>query len=535
VNHLAGKNNPLRELFISIGLLGAKKATKEIDKLTKSEKELGKTVKKSNKDLDKQEDAFEDVGDEAVRAGRKVNRFKRAVSGLALPFKALLIPLKAILIPLKAIFGFFTGILRVAGGVLVAQAVSTVTSAFGSILSIGVRDASAEEDAILELQRGMFLQNKYTKPLDKSLQAVAGAIQRGLGISADATLSALGKLFASGVDPRTGARLAKVAGPFAELGGQEIGVILEAIGKTQATGALEEVLSVTMPLLRTLTEEQLKSNVLLKTMEKGIVNFSGFKDTTLTKAIRTFQAAFSEWIKIFGRPVARGLKDLLTFFTKRLNNFMDIFKDTTGFIKTGKMIGRFLGSIEKLFGTSDTPKLIREIDDILSSIVRTLGRVTIDFGQFFKGEDSLIGRFLKAAGFEQTLGGLVKFFLQALFKLLIEAFAGALGGTTMAFVRDVTVPKGSPLDKFLDFAAQVPKIRQYLDLLELLGEGVSAGTELLLTPTPTDKSKPKPNPNDSSSIQIIQDIKITAENPAKVINLMLEASLNRYGNTGRVV
>jgi len=534
---LAGKNNPLRELFISIGLVGAKKATKELDKLTKAEEDLAKTVKMSNKDLDKQEEKLDDVGDEAIRTSKKVGKLKRAISGMAIPLKGLLIPLKAMLIPLRAIFGFFTGILRVAGGVLLSQAVSSITSAFGGLLSVGVRDASAEQDAVLELQRGMFLQNKYTLAIDKRLQAVAAAIQRTLGISADETLSGLGKLFASGVDPRSGARLANIAAPFAELGGKEIGEILEAIGKTQATGALEEVLSVTMPLLRTLTEEQLKSNVLLDTMAKGIENFSGFKDTTLTKAMRTFKASFSEWVKIFGRPVARGIKGLLNFFTVRMNEFMKEFKDSAGFGKTGKMIARFLNSVVALFQTSDTPKLIKEMDEILSALVRTLGRVVIDFGRFFKGEESLIGKFLKAAGLEQTLGGLIKFFLQELFSLLIGAFVGALGGSTMALARDVTVPKNSPLDKFLDFASTVPQIRQYLDLLDLLGTGVKSATKYLLTapPPPTEGGNAKPNPNDSSSISIIQDIKITSENPAKVINQMLDASLSKYGNLGRIV
>jgi hypothetical protein len=130
---------------------------------------------------------------------------------------------------------------------------------------------------------------------------------------------------------------------------------------------------------------------------------------------------------------------------------------------------------------------------------------------------------------------LIKFFLQELFRLLIETFISALGGGASGIVGDIAIPKGSNLAKALDMLSKHPTVQLLRIMRDFVFDGLGAGADILLSPATPPKKDGTPNPNDGAGVQIIQDIKITAENPATVINQMLDASLNRYGNTGRVV
>jgi hypothetical protein len=183
------------------------------------------------------------------------------------------------------------------------------------------------------------------------------------------------------------------------------------------------------------------------------------------------------------------------------------------------MIERLFQSIREVFESSTTPKLIGMLDLALAGLIRTLGRIGVDFARFFMGKESLIGKFLDKAGFKKNIGGLIKFFLQELFSLLLSAFGSALGIAIRGMFKDWPIPFESMVEIFngnktaAEFFSNWPIPLQSLGILD----------------------GPRPNPNDGAAVQIIQDIKITAENPATVINQMLDASLNRYGNTGRVV
>jgi len=269
-----------------------------------------------------------------------------------------------------------------------------------------------------------------------------------------------------------------------------------------------------MPVLRTLSEEQLKSNVLLKTIEKGLRNFGEFTDRTLTTAIRQFKAGFSEWIKIFGRPAAAGLKALVTFVTGRMNAFMGDFGDMAGLTLTGGIVQRFFNTLTNFFRGWLPLGLVREIDDTLSSLLNTIGKVVIDLGKFFLGKESLIAKFLKAAGFDQNTGGLIKFVLREFFRVFLTEFLAALANVLLP-IGEIKLFKNNKIP-FMDIFKNFP---------------IPGGVFEFFRPD----FLPKPGPKDSASIQIIQDITITSENPAGVINRMLTADLNRYGNTGRVV
>lgn len=584
MKQLVKKSNPLREFFIGLSVQGAKESVKDIDKVTKSEKKLEDQVDETTDAIEEQDNAFRALGrgirqgSPAIERGMKkisdvTNDFRALSSGnfgsrIAAGAKVATTALSGFLGVLKGIFGYISQTVAVLGGILGAQLVNFVGSTTANLAALGVRDASAEEYALVQFQRALTVQGKYTQKLDQSMRDLAAILQDRLGVSADDIITGAARFAATGVDPSLINRSASAAARLSDRSGKPMSLFFEQLNKAFNLGIVEETLASEVPQLKILMQEDreaVKTTKTLDIIEKALGPLVQGEPRTLSRLTDIMKVRFSEFMKQFGRPVRDSLKGFVSDISRQLQ----IMTNTGwGFTAVADIAVRFLNSLRRLTTTGlNSFAFVGIIDERMSQILKTIGQITIDFTKFFidpKGvvEQSLIGKYVEAAGYERSISGLLKYLTVEFFKVMIDAFLKALKeviGLGTGF-DDSSKQNRSVLEKVLG-KENLKKLDMYdkkggilKDVINYLTPDSIKGTlfdpwNLINLEEPktrnerlreerlkeNKKSNSQPNPNDQGSIRINQDIKISTNQPASVIENSLAAGLMQVSNMGRVV
>ena len=568
---LVRKSNPLREFFIGLSIKGARESVQDLDKVTRKEKELEDQVEKTTEDLGRQSNAFRNMGEGIRRNVPILGRLKSSFAGISTSLKSIGTgrsgvgalatgaklagnALMGVLGIAKSIFGYISQTAAVLGGILGAQLINFIGGTTSTVLTKSVQDATTEESAIMELRRALYIQGNYTQSLERTLTRTAGRLQDRLGISADDIITGVSRFFlASGQDPRLANRVAVAATRMSDITGKDLGTFFEEISKTFIMGSAGEILTSIVPELKTLTEEQFKSSMTLDVIEKAIGGFSSFTDRSFGRLINILTARFSEFLKEFGRPIRDALKTIVNTISANLA-FMTARGPAFG--ASSDVIVRLVNTFNTLFSrNSGMINYFILLDNVMSKLLKTISLIVVDMTKFFADPSglnfpSLIGKFLDKAGFDRSIGGLLEFAFVEFMKIAIKAFIKGL----YRAAKDIFFPDPDELEKaswFDKTFAPVP-IPDFFGADGILQRGIPAvfrnfpvpwekmgellfGEEEEDQKTKDEKKKAAPNPNDQGSISIMQDIKISSNQPRAVIENSLASSLMQISNMGRLV
>ena len=567
---LVRKSNPLREFFIGLSIKGARESVQDLDKVTRKEKELEDQVEKTTEDLGRQSNAFRNIGEGIRRNVPILGRLKSSFAGISTSLKSIGTgrsgvgalatgaklagnALMGVLGIAKSIFGYISQTAAVLGGILGAQLINFVGGTTSTVLTKSVQDATAEESAIMELRRALYIQGNYTQALERTLTRTAGRLQDRLGISADDIITGVSRFFlASGQDPRLANRVAIAATRMSDITGKDLGTFFEEISKTFIMGSAGEILTSIVPDLKKLTEEQFRSSMTLDVIEKAIGGFSSFTDRSFGRLVNILSARFSEFLKEFGRPIRDALKTIVNTISLNLS-FMT--QRGPAFGESSDVIVRLVNTFNSLFSrNSGMIYYFILLDKVMSKLLKNISLIVVDLTKFFADPSgtvfpSLMGKYLEKAGFERSIGGLLEFVFVEFIKISIKAFVRAIGRIFMD-IFDIDAEefkkikwfntdfKPIPVPNFFGedgiFRSAVPTIFKSFPLpWEKMFNAIFEEEED--QKNKDDKKKVAPNPNDQGSISIMQDIKISSNQPRAVIENSLASSMMQISNMGRLV
>jgi len=308
---LAGSNkkNTLKELFIKIGLIGAKEATKDLKKLDKATEESGKEAKKAGKETDK-------LGDKLVKLGivsRKTVSDMREFRKLGPVFKTLNIGIRALKATMRGTLGIISkftsglsNIFQIATGISLSNIVGSTIDKIRNISSRALGLAVDEESTRAGLRSTFSLQgnaafaDRFLKSLDK-ISAKFGIGATELAKAFQGTSVPLEKL----------TRAAEIVAKFGILRPDvSPATIARQLSIMMSTGNVEETLKNLAPfLLRMSPEERIAKG--FESIEKHLTKISMDSNRTFAFRAKMLNARFDELLRTFGRPVRDTLNTIM--------------------------------------------------------------------------------------------------------------------------------------------------------------------------------------------------------------------------------
>jgi hypothetical protein len=354
-------SNTLKDLFVRIGLTGAKDALKGLNKLDKG-------VEKTTKKFSKFGMVFKKLG-------------KAAKVGLGGAFGVV-----------QSVFGNFARTLNVTFGIIISQILNAVSRGLALLTGSAVRFAAAEEAAVENLKLALFLRKKYTRETLKGFSDIAGKIQRTRGVSADDLLLGAATQVQGGMKLGRVKRTMNIAGLLAALEPKTSATkIMKELQELLNTGVLGRTLKKYFPKLEKISDKTEVAASALSFMEKDLKRFKIFGQlNTYAANTRRLTEEFGEFLKSAGRPI----RDMFSFLSRGLTTFLRGVNikgiGTTFASVVGSFYRKYIGGTG-LAGEFNTPqKMIKNFVKVVSRWIRIGGIFLMDVIDFFTGEKSAI-------------------------------------------------------------------------------------------------------------------------------------------------
>ena len=557
---MADKRDIVKELFIKLGLVGAKEIKAEIErivnsmsKMEESTGEVGDSLestsektKESTNALKKMGDRLKNLvgerlqpfGDALKTVGRRFTSFANGVRSaarlVARALNTLFAPIRGLLNLTSGLRGSLGRIFEFAAGNLLAQGINNVASAFKNLATSAVSAAISEEEAVYRLREALFLTRQYTQQLEKDFTGLAGQLQKSLGIDADLILTGIARTIAGGVEAGDIPRVTRQAAYLAEVSGRDILTILEQIKKALTTGNIEEGITSIVPELKKLTKNAdgtLNKLEVLDTIDRTLGSIGEFQNTSLAKELQRLGVAFSEFLKTAGRPIAGVLK----YFVQKLTPLLNLFASRNILTYLGTGIGRAIATIFNLFPL-DAEQLAAKIQQYSTAIGQAIQFLTLAFVDIFKfifRMPSLLGKYLQKAGYEQTILGLIKYLIGAIVNSIATAIKESelVSGITKFFLFGNDKQPRTPPENFEEFKERVKKNPPSKLFDSLKGFGMlNFGNDLFQTKS---SIPPQSAVNNNSSIIFNNAINISTQQPVNAIQRQLQSQGMLAANMGR--
>ena len=374
---MAGKANVLKQLFIQIGLIGAKTAIKDLTKVEKQTDKAGASAKKAVGKTNALSDGLKKAGISADKTSKKFEKFKGAIGGIVKGIKIVLWPLRMLVKGIAKVGSSILRVIEIAAGIQLSNLVSRAAQGIRGFVSSSIGLAEEEETVRETLRQSFRVQGKGGF-VDKFLKIIS-RISREFGTDA----TKLAKAFQGTVIPI--GKLARVAEVVAKFGiirpDKDSGIIQRQIGQLLSAGSLEETLKDLAPQLRALKEDERISRG-LEVLEKQLKNVTVQDNKTKGFVERQLKARTAELKRTFGRPIVKVLGEI----------FGELLASNTraSLTDTGTAIAKVIRTFWTAIGGSDLEPIFNKVDKFLSGAIRWIGVLSKDIFDFFTGAPSAL-------------------------------------------------------------------------------------------------------------------------------------------------
>ena len=536
----SNKRNTLKELFIKIGLAGAKEATKDLDKLDKKTEDYTKDAKKAAK----QTDTF---GDQLVKLGiiskqtltgmREFRKLSPMFKAINLSVKTLTASLRMVRSVVRGVGSRLSNIFQIASGISLANIFDSLAT---KVRSLGTRalDLAVEEESVRAGLRTTFgLQGNaaFAGRFLKSLEKIAKKFGTGS--------TELAKAFqGTSIPLKKLTRAAEIVAKFGILRPDvNPATVARQISIMMNTGNVEETLKNLAPfLLKMSPEERMVRG--FESIEKHLSKISMDSNKTFAFRSKLLDAKFDELLRTFGRPVRDALNWIMGEMLRREG------KDPT-LINMGTALARVIATFaDSFFLGKSNSSLISKLDKVLGDMIKIGGVIAKDFVDFMIGAESGLRQiFLPDMAPDKAnllslilsmVGEAVNFFVDKLLKALIspesKQMVREIGKSFASGVSDVEEGAVGAANWAIGVANGFMEWYQGLD--DSINETIKDTTGVT-PPGASDRVKEKDSKAKDpkgASVNFNTDIKIATSQPASVVRNQLANQLALIGNQGRL-
>ena len=533
----SNKKNTLKELFIKIGLIGAKEATKDLKKLDEATEESGKEAKKAGKETDK-------FGDKLVKLGivsRKTINGMKEFRKLGPVFKTLNLGIRALKSTMRGTLGIvrkftsgLSNIFQIATGISLSNIVGSI---FDKIRNLGSKSLGLAVDeestraglrSTFSLQGNAAFADRFLKSLDK--------ISAKFGIGA----TELAKAFqGTSVPLKKLTRAAEIVAKFGILRPDvSPATIARQLSIMMSTGNVEETLKNLAPfLLRMSPEERIAKG--FESIEKHLTKISMDSNRTFAFRAKILNARFDELLRTFGRPV----RDTLNVIMGRMLGQ----KGTPTLAALGDAVSRVIATFaQDFFLGKASSGFLNDLNTIGADAIKLGGVLLKDVIDFMLGRKSGLQQiFLPDETPESaTVMGLLKSMITELINFAVDRVKAAFSTEdSKKFLKGVghDIRNGATEDTFLDnFFSPSTKTKDVQDdLYPIGGDG--------LRPSIPDQGAVNSNTNipeqvavnsntnipEQGAVNFNTNIQISTQQPATTVRNQLANQMALIGNQGR--
>lgn len=349
-----------------------------------------------------------------------------------------------------------------------AGLVAAGTAAF--TFSRALAAASAQDDAINQLNQSLAAAGTFSEATSQDIQDFASSLQQVTTIGDETTLQmvALAQNFTTTADEAK--ELTAAAVDLSAATGMSLDSAVRNLGKTYAGLAGE--LGESIPQLRNLTQEQLKSGAAIELVQTRFAGFASSLRNTFSGSVAAFNNAFGDFLERLGQLVTQSpvLIRVIGFISDK---FVELSKSLAQFGDQGDVVGEIIIKVIQ-FGQTVNKFLIMPVELAVKAV--RIGFNTI-LGTLSSGLQLVLNQ----------LGSVASFFssdLGAKFKMAGEA-AGLASAD--AFDTAITVAQTGFQSSFSDSIAnvltQTEQVAQAaLESGETVGKSFSAGLDKGLKP-----------------------------------------------------
>jgi len=418
---LAGKANVLKQLFIQIGLIGAKTAIKDLTNFEKKTDQTGESAQKATTKTNRFSDSLGGLGMAAKNTGSLLKRLGGPImTGLTFGLRGAFSALKMVGRAIKGIGSSLLRVIEIAAGIQLSNLLGRAAQGIRGFATSSFGLAQEEESVRETLKQSFRVQGK-----GGAVDSFLKTIDR-LGSKFGVDIVGLAKAFQGTVIPIK--KLARVAEIVAKFGvirpDKDPGIIARQIGQLLAVGSLEETLKDLAPQLRGLKEEERISKG-LAVLEKQLENVTTLGNKTFGFRSQQLKNRFNELKRTFGRPIVKVLGEI----------FGELLASNTraNLTNTGSAVAQVIRTFWNAIGGGSLAPLINKLDKALSFGIKWFGIASKDIFDFLTGAPSAIQKIFFPGQDPKKLG----------FADLLSVIAELIKDATSGWVDLVAIGKGA--------------------------------------------------------------------------------------------
>ncbi len=316
-----------------------------------------------------------------------------------------------------------TSMWTIAGGNLIANAISSFFSFLTRKIKEGYERFVAVERGIATAQLGLFLQGKYTQVRDQALRDQSKDLSLKYGVNRAQLLGYAGQGLAGGMSPDKMRQAMDAAVRLSISTMKPIDTIFMQINKAINSGYLDETILSVVPALKNFSTTSEVREKALDTIQKQLARFPDFQDKSLGRAIDKLSARFSHWMQKNLEPMMDGLRTSIDVIS---NNIMGWIEDKVNLAGITGIIGSFLKHQLKRMASSDFfDAVVKASEQWIKGFLMAVN----DHIEALVGDPNktLIAQYLRANNLPVSLWGMIRFWVRQVVKILVEEIKLAAG------------------------------------------------------------------------------------------------------------
>ena len=270
-------------------------------------------------------------------------------------------------------------------GTLASQA---AVGAFNALISAGqalfnqlgqtIQAANIQEEAVNNLNTALALAGDFSREASEGFREFAAEIEATTTVGDEAVISQLALAKSFGVTNEEAQALVKAAIDLSAATGISLDSAVKNLGKTYSglTGELGE----SLPLIRTLTAEQLKAGDAIRLVGERFAGAAAAQTNTFSGAVQQLGNTFGTLQENLGAAITQN-QDFITV----INTANDILGNLAQTVANNGAVFRELGSVF-LVGVAETLKVVIELTDVVTKqFLKFAGTLQVLYQSFVNG------------------------------------------------------------------------------------------------------------------------------------------------------
>ena len=389
--------NSIDELFVTIGLKGAKNATQELFKFEKSLEVSEKQAETLVDVLNKLQGSQKKSRKETTKSWKEVKKSGQEAKKSANHLMTLARSFKFVGKAMKGTFGFlgkftrgFGDILKIGLGVSLGNAISRIPGMISGAIGSGISVTADEQQARRQATKGLITGQVDTPANQAMIQKTAVELRTQFSIPLADTFKSFGKVVSrSNNDIKKIQRIISLSAVMKSKVGSKVDfdTLVRQLDLFTRGGELEESLREAAPFLKEFRDSGQDRNKALDLIAREFKFLPKENFQTFNKALERLQVLGGEGVKSFFRPI-------LEVLTKFFNRVSVALLGTESGTVTGKTPGESVAAgINSLLPSADRMvEIINKVQNFLdgpfSKFIDMVFAGIRDIAKLFMGEES---------------------------------------------------------------------------------------------------------------------------------------------------